>query len=307
MEYLLLMTQIAFALMVAVGVYTALKAILSHARWDLCQVDPQAFAGVPLPARRLLGLLMRVVPLIARFARPSLSVKRDLDALGLHPKFDDLLFSRLRASLVLLATVFSIGLIALAVGLGLEPLVRWLAIALPTALLLAWVLPAAWLRDQAKAARRSILRGFPAFLDVLALVLESGQNFQSALQLSVQRLSGAGSEAVLKRQLQELTQDIRAGQSKAVALQRFADRLGLPEVTQFTASIRAADQQGVSVTALLRRQAAQLRSSRALAAERQAMKLPVKLLMPLAVCIFPCTFLILAFPLAVRLSSSGLF
>lgn len=37
-------------------------------------------------------------------------------------------------------------------------------------------------------------------------------------------------------------------------------------------------------------------------AERLAMQAPVKMLLPLIGCIFPCTFLVLAFPIAVQLS-----
>ncbi len=307
MELLLLTSQLLFSLIVAIGVFVAIQTVLASANWDLRRADQRAFIGFSGPVRRLLGFVNLAAPFAAKFARPSLAVRRDLAVLGMPHQFDDLLFARLRWSVVLLWMVLACGVIGVAYLFELQRLMGW---ALPTLLIgatLAMVLPYVWLRDQTMAARRGVLRGFPTFLDVLALVLESGQNFQSALQLSVQRLSGTAGDTVLKRQLQELFQDIRAGQSKAIALQRFSERLNLPEVTQFTASIKAADQQGVSVTALLRRQAEQLRTSRALAAERQAMKLPVKLLMPLAVCIFPCTFLILAFPLVMRLSNSGLF
>lgn len=307
MELLLLGSQLFFSLIVAIVVFVAIRTLLKNAKWDLRHVDQQALLGFSAPARRLLGLVMVATPFAAKFARPSLAVRRDLAVLGMPPQFDDLLFARLRWSFVLLWMVLACGVIGLAYLFDAQRVMRWALLVFLMGVMLALVLPYVWLRDQTMAARRGVLRSFPTFLDVLALVLESGQNFQSALQLSVQRLSGRAGDTVLKRQLQELAQDIRAGQSKAIALQRFSDRLNLPEVTQFTASIKAADQQGVSVTALLRRQAEQLRTSRALAAERQAMKLPVKLLMPLAVCIFPCTFLILAFPLVMRLSNSGLF
>lgn len=307
MELLLLASQLFFSLTVAIGVFVAIQTVLASANRNLRQADQQSFVGFSGPVRRLLRFVNLGAPFTARFARPSLAVRRDLAVLGMPPQFDDLLFARLRWSFVLLWMVLACGVIGVAYLFEFPRLMGW---ALPIFLIgaiLALVLPYVWLRDQTIAARRGVLRSFPTFLDVLALVLESGQNFQSALQLSLQRLSGRAGDTVLKRQLQELAQDIRAGQSKAIALQRFSDRLNLPEVTQFTVSIKAADQQGVSVTALLRRQAEQLRTSRALAAERQAMKLPVKLLMPLAVCIFPCTFLILAFPLVMRLSNSGLF
>lgn len=307
MELLLLGSQLMFSLMIAIGVFVGIQALLTTAKWDLRHTDQQVFVGFAPAVRRLFGFVLLVAPFVARFVRPSLAVRRELAVLGFHPQFDDLVFARLRWSFVLIWAVLACSVTGLAYFVNFNLLMRWVLLVSVVGAMLILVLPYAWLRDQAAAARRDVLRGFPTFLDVLALVLESGQNFQSALQLSVQRLAGGVGDAALKRQLQELSQDIRAGQSKMIALQRFSDRLGLPEVTQFTASIQAADQQGVSVTALLRRQAAQLRTSRALAAERQAMKLPVKLLMPLAICIFPCTFLILAFPLVMRLSSSGLF
>lgn len=307
MELLLLGSQLFFSLIVAIVVFAIIQTILAEARWDLRHAHQQALIVFSGPVRRLLGFVMLAAPFAAKFAKPSLAVRRELAVLGMPSQFDDLLFARLRWSFVLLWLLLACIVVGFAYVLDFERLMRWALLVSLIGAMLVMVLPYAWLRDQTMAARRGILRAFPTFLDVLALVLESGQNFQSALQLSVQRLSGGADDAALKRQLQELSQDIRAGQSKVAALQRFSDRIDLPEVTQFTASIKAADQQGVSVTALLRRQAEQLRTSRALAAERQAMKLPVKLLMPLAVCIFPCTFLILAFPLVMRLSNSGLF
>ena len=58
---------------------------------------------------------------------------------------------------------------------------------------------------------------------------------------------------------------------------------------------------GMSLAPLLRSQAARQRSERFLRAETQAMQASVKLLFPLVACIFPCTFLVLAFPIATQL------
>jgi tight adherence protein C len=54
----------------------------------------------------------------------------------------------------------------------------------------------------------------------------------------------------------------------------------------------------------LRAQAAQCRSDRHTRAEQLAMQAPVKMLLPLIGCIFPCTFIVLAFPIAVQLLQS---
>lgn len=270
-------------------------------------IDDSGLRRFPPFVRRLLEKLLFLSPFIRRFVRPSVAVRRELDMLGFYPAIDDVLFSRLQwvcalTVVITTAALFSFLLLLvtteaayffLAVGAGMS--------------VLCLILPRVWLRDQVVLIQRGVLRELPSFLDVLALVLESGQNFQSALQLALQHLSTDGQNSALKRQLQAVIQDIRAGIPKSIALQKFSDRVGLAEISQFSSSIKAADQQGVSVTGLLRRQAEQLRISRALAAERQAMKLPVKLLMPLAICIFPCTFLILAVPLVSRLAGSGLF
>jgi tight adherence protein C len=56
----------------------------------------------------------------------------------------------------------------------------------------------------------------------------------------------------------------------------------------------------------LRAQADQRRSERFLRAEKLAMEAPVKLLFPLIAFIFPCTFIVLFFPIAVQFMSMGL-
>ena len=40
-------------------------------------------------------------------------------------------------------------------------------------------------------------------------------------------------------------------------------------------------------------------------AERAAMQAPVKLLVPLLLCIFPCTFIVIAVPIAARFIAPG--
>lgn len=261
----------------------------------------------PSSIRRFAVLIPLLMPLALRYARPAVSVRRDLVLLGKDARFDDREFSRFRivSTGIALILVFGLDLILLAVLP--EPPVGFFLTATLVSPMLAFFLPRLQLTEHAQQARRRIARDFAGFLDVLALTLESGQNFQSSIQMSVHHLPRDAHQGALRAQLQELLRDIRSGESRITALQKFSDRALMPEITQFVATVTAAERQGVSVAALLRRQSEQLRTSRALAAERHAMKIPVKLLAPLMICIFPCTFLIIGFPLAVRLSNSGLF
>jgi len=306
-NYGIILTQVLFALAISMLSFRVLRSLKSMAKAGVQRRPPEAVKHFRPPLRWVVTWMFCLVPYTSRFSRSSVAIQRQLTFLGLTPDIDDLVFSQLRLALLLVLGLCTAGLVMILVGLGPSHLVQPVLMGAAALGFFAFILPRVWLFDRVSLLRRSILRGFPSFLDVLALVLESGQNFQSALQLAIQHLGSSREATALKEQLVVLAQDIRAGQTKSVALQRFSDRLALAEITQFVASIRAADQQGVSVTALLRRQAEQLRTSRALEAERQAMKLPVKLLMPLAICIFPCTFMVLAVPLVSRLAGSGLF
>jgi tight adherence protein C len=55
---------------------------------------------------------------------------------------------------------------------------------------------------------------------------------------------------------------------------------------------------------VLMRQAEQLRQDRLMTIERKAMQAPVKMLMPLVICFFPSTFLVLGFSMWVNLADT---
>jgi tight adherence protein C len=58
---------------------------------------------------------------------------------------------------------------------------------------------------------------------------------------------------------------------------------------------------------ILRAQGDQRRTERFLRAEKLAMEAPVKMLGPLILCIFPCTFIVIGFPIAMKFMKSGIF
>ena len=304
----LLFAQIVISVLVfgiAISLARKIQTIRNRTKSKVLQMGGQG----RWPQRfRLFEFVWRVIsPIGSRYVRPSPAIRQELRAIGMDPRFDDHEFSKMRLSAAVTG-----GIAAVATGAMLWVTTSALDgdlvfLLLLLGVVLGFYLPRIRLRDDYEQSRRRIMRVFSSFLDVLALTLESGLNFQSALQMAAQRLPGNEAGLSLRRQLEEVLRDIRSGEHRLAALHKFGDRLTLPQVTQFVASVTAAERQGVSVAVLLRRQAEQLRTSRALSAERHAMKMPVKLLAPLAICIFPCTFIVLAFPLAIRLTNSGLF
>jgi tight adherence protein C len=77
-------------------------------------------------------------------------------------------------------------------------------------------------------------------------------------------------------------------------------------VGHWVVSVIQPESMGMSLGPVLRVQADQRRSERFLRAEKLAMEAPVKMLFPLLAFIFPCTFIVLFFPIAMKFMHSGL-
>jgi tight adherence protein C len=162
--------------------------------------------------------------------------------------------------------------------------------------------PAVWLRDRLVLRRSELLKSLPFYLDIITLCVEAGLNLQGALS---QAVSG-GPKGVLRDEIQRVLRDIRAGKSRADALRGMAERLNEPGVSTFTGTVIQAESMGMNLGPVLRAQADQRRSERFLRAEKLAMEAPVKLLFPLIAFIFPCTFIVLFFPIAMKFIHDGL-
>lgn len=246
-------------------------------------------------------------PLLDRFVRPSLVLSRELALTRLAQGMNDVVFQKLRLSISLAVLFLSLATWTGIIAFSSNGSIRIGLIFSMMSFIFVYVMFRVRLLDRFNLIRRQISREFPVFLDAMALTLEGGHNFQGALQSSVTRFSANSMKPGLQTEFLEVLKDIRAGRGRIDSLQRMADRVDLPEIRQFVSVISVADRQGVSVAPLLRKQAQQLRTMRALRAEKHAMKLPVKLLAPLALCIFPCTFLVIAFPVGHQLLRTGLF
>jgi tight adherence protein C len=84
-----------------------------------------------------------------------------------------------------------------------------------------------------------------------------------------------------------------------------ADRIGVPEMTSFVAAVVQSEQLGVSMARVLRIQADQMRIRRRQRAEEEAHKAPIKMLIPMALLIFPSICIVLMTPAFLRLLTSG--
>lgn len=153
-------------------------------------------------------------------------------------------------------------------------------------------LPLCWLHSKAQNRREEILRTLPFFMDMLALGLNAGMSLQSALQMTLKHLE----EGPLKAEWSRFLFDVRSGFTRAHALRQLSARIDVSAVRQFVAALIQGEAMGLSLTRTVLEYGKQLRTMRLLRAEKLAFQAPVKMLFPLAFFIFPCTFLILGFP-----------
>jgi tight adherence protein C len=161
--------------------------------------------------------------------------------------------------------------------------------------------PPVWLRRCTARRRLAMMRELPFMLDLLTLCVEAGLSLPSALD-QVARHAPPGP---LRRSLTDAAVLERTGMTRPQWLAHWADATDVPGVRSLVLTLAQADRLGMSLGPLLRAQAAQQRGERFLRAEKLALEAPVRILFPMVLCIFPCTFLVIGFPVVVKFLQSG--
>jgi len=168
---------------------------------------------------------------------------------------------------------------------------------------LGFFYPDIWLRDIRKKQVDAVLRTLPAYLDFITMAVEAGLNFSGAIAQA--RTKGPAGPLVIEFGI--VLRDMRSGIPRTRALKRMAKRLDIHEISSFVNAEVQAEKMGSSMAGVLRIQAEQRRSERFQRAEKKAMEAPVKLIGPLVIFIFPTTFIVLAFPIAIKFIQGGYF
>ena len=167
--------------------------------------------------------------------------------------------------------------------------------------LLGFGCPRVWLMDSLARRRKAIVRALPVYLDFLTMGVEAGLNMAGAISQAVSK----GPAGPLKNEFALVLRDLRSGLTRAESLRRMEERIRVPQVSSFVSAVVQAERLGASLGSTFRFQAEQRRTERFQTAEKLAMEAPVKLIFPLVVFIFPITFLVLMFPIAVKFMQSG--
>lgn len=218
---------------------------------------------------------------------------------GVHGKLVHAgLAGKVRAEEIVTGQVLACAL-GLVTGLGLGVLTgastgqRLLyAILLPVA---GATLPSAWLSRKVQERRDAILRDLPDTLDLLAISVEAGVAFEGALGIVCEHFTSP-----LADEFSRTLKEMELGLPRREALQNLKRRTEVPELSNFILALTQADALGMPIGRVLKTQADEMRKKRRQWAREKAAKLPVKIMFPLVLFIFPTIFIVVLGPAAVE-------
>jgi len=159
------------------------------------------------------------------------------------------------------------------------------------------------LNSRVKKRKYSIVRILPETIDLLGLCVGAGLDFMAAVRWVVDKVK----PNPMIEELVLVLKEINVGKPRVEALRDMARRLDIPDVTSFVRTLIQADRMGTPVEEAFRILSEDSRMRRFHRGERQAMKAPLKMLIPLIFCILPVILIIVAGPILIRFIKEGLF
>jgi tight adherence protein C len=177
---------------------------------------------------------------------------------------------------------------------------RGLLFGIPAAAL-GFFLPELWLQGRISKRQSDVRKAMPDALDLLTICVEAGLGFDAAMAKVYEKWDN-----VVEISFGRVIREIQLGKLRRDALKDMAERLGVPEMTSFIAAVIQSEQLGVSLARVLRIQADQMRIKRRQLAEEAAHKAPIKMLIPMAILIFPSICIVLMTPAVLMLMQSAL-
>lgn len=290
---LLAMSVIAVAgglYFVATGVGRAVTARrVATPATDILMNDGPSYEDVERPfSVRLLGPAWDNFRSIGRTLTPGWQLRRvrsHAKLAGLGPGGVEGVLALKAATVIGGATLLPLAMAALGAAFG--SVVLWAVIGGA----FGFFLPDFFIARKGKARQEDIRRTLPETIDLMAIAVQAGMGLEGAMDLVSQKLPGA-----LGDELHRMLQEVQLGASRRQALQKLRERTEVGELSTFCLALIQADTIGSPIAEVLQSHAGEMRMLRRQRARETAAKLPVKLLFPLLLTIFPALLIVIIGP-----------
>lgn len=164
---------------------------------------------------------------------------------------------------------------------------------------LALLIPSFVLDRMGKQQEERYRRSFPDFMDMLIVCADAGLSLEAAVARVARDTLSTNREFGIHLNIMML--EVRAGKRLREALTSFAERLAIEEARSLATVFKQSEELGASLTQTLRVFSHEMRRTRITRAEEKANALPVKMILPLGVFIFPVMLLIVLLPVMLTL------
>jgi tight adherence protein C len=189
----------------------------------------------------------------------------------------------------------TVALLCIALGKPLDGAILWILFAF----VIGFFLPRTLLKRMINNRQLRLRWGLADALDLMVVSLEAGLGLNAAMLRVSSELSVAHPDISEEFELANL--EIRVGRERDEALRNLADRTGVDDLRSLVAMLIQADRFGTSIGKAVRIFSDGLRTKRRQRAEQAAQKAAVKLLLPLALFLFPTLFIAILGPAALQL------
>lgn len=213
-------------------------------------------------------------------------IRRKLEAAG-NPRAWTV--DRVVSLKVLCAVVFPV--VGLAYGGLLGFAVTWLVLLVVIGALLGFFAPDFYLYQLGYNRADQIKRTLADAVDLLTISVEAGLGFDAAVQQVARNTTGP-----LAEEFSRVLREMQLGMGRAEALRALGERSNVDDLKTFVGAMVQADAFGIPIGQVLRVQSSEIRVKRRQYAEETAQKVPVKIMVPLVLCILPCLFVVVMGP-----------
>ncbi|MCU1265796.1 MAG: hypothetical protein JWM21_2114 [Acidobacteria bacterium] len=165
--------------------------------------------------------------------------------------------------------------------------------------IIGFFLPRYVLRRMINSRQLQIRWGLADALDLMVISIEAGLGLNAAMLRVASELKDVHPDVSEEFEMANL--EIRVGRERDEALRNLAERTGVDDLRSLVAMLIQTDKFGTSITRAIRVFSDSLRTKRRQRAEQAAQKAAVKLLIPLALFLFPTLFIAILGPAAINL------
>lgn len=237
--------------------------------------------------RKIIDFMLKIIP-----KENNENLKRQLSQGGINMTVDE--FNAARVIVIAVTGILFFLFKILSSG-DIRSSILWAM----TGVIAGYLIMILGLKRKISKRKEAINMQLPEVMDLLSVSVEAGLGFDQALKEVVETFKGP-----LIDELNTTKREMQLGRTKREALLEMSERCQVEELSLFVSAVIQGEQFGISLKNILRTQSYSIRLRHKQRIEEKAAKLPVKIILPVAIFIFPVLFIVVLGPTIFNLMKS---